>query len=331
VALAQELVRRSQHDTVQQEWLQLTAHRILQELLLTEKTPTSATCACACADQAAVQKEEEEDVTTTTTTTTTFKSPYRTNYNAEEGESAFEIFRKLMDTTQTKETYEQRRALFGSPMCDRLAKACSESAKSSVLYSPTWSQHQQSSSSSSSLSQQRHDSATRFKDIPGDLLLLCLHGNRMARADASILRRVVSDFDLWNLLIEILDGWGGLDSKEWFADLLVNVQQTNNNGCQSSSLSSSSNAATKPGLHSLLFVCRSYRRMNALQWTNIRGSLARKVQRCLQILREYFNKNNKTTTTTTTTTQVVVPTTTSSGGVATSAARQRTTTSSTSS
>ena len=181
-----------------------------------------------------------------------FVSPYRNKYHAEATERSFSLFNDLISKNASQGMIKRRDEIFGSSLGNKLALACPQIQKLGRLFSPVWRE---------------------TYGIPDEILLLCLDSRKLDGADPPSLKNVVQEFDLWNLLVDILDDWG-LDSPQYFQVLGLKINKEE--WCSKS----------KMDLQCLLFVCRAYRCMQVLKWTQIQGSMAHKVQRCLQILQE---------------------------------------------
>ena len=254
VKLAQDLVEKCTSDEVRKTWLELTAHRILQELILL-KTGTKNI------SDPVIANNHTKSLTTTTNdgeenNDTSFVSPYRQMFHAELGEEAFDTFDCLMNPEAMAVTEKERDILLGSATASRMLQAIQPIRSSGALFSTQWKLEFQ---------------------LPNELLLLCLDRRKFIRADTESLRHIAQELELWQLLPTLLEDWG-LETAEWCQDLFQMVK-----GCSWQSRS-------KTDMQCLLFVCRAYRCMQVLRWTNIRGTLARKVKRCLEIMQQHSQK-----------------------------------------
>jgi hypothetical protein len=161
------------------------------------------------------------------------------------------------DTGSSRQSHQASRptmALFGPKLAPVLVQQYQQIHNSGMLYSPEW----------------------KSREIPDDLLFLSLRAPRFAQADNRTLNKLIRDFQLLELLPRIINDWS---LEEQFPELCT----TSRNQWQSS----------RACQRCLIFVARAYRCMYALEWTNIRDSLAVKVLRCLKILRELISKEPK--------------------------------------
>jgi hypothetical protein len=256
--------------------LETVAHRILQELMLLKQSGSSSL-----------------PTTTTTTTTTTvvpnvnvdafdkFAAPYSATFHAELGDSAFEILWDILRPAvfsggRTLKPSINATCLFGAPLAEALIPKYQKLQTSGMLYSSNWK------STTSTSTSNKDDVAM----IPDDLLLVCLPHQRLIGADTLTLNRIIRDFGVASILKEAMDDWGLQDD---YPTVYTNCSRNHSNLGFSNT--------NKSCLQCLVFVARAYKCMYALQWTNIRDSLALKVLRCLAILQGHLEKQTLNQTT----------------------------------
>jgi hypothetical protein len=235
--------------------LESMAHRILQEILLANtKADDDENATAKTVNPPNIRMDDYYE----------FESPYESSatsfFNAEVGEGAFDIWKRLVSISPAKDddghACRSARYLFGPGLADQLVDADQDIQTSVELYNPSW---------------------RNLLEIPDHLRLLLLPSARMARADCHILNNIVQEFGLEPILRQALKDWGLEDE---FPKLKLLQQQTTTT---TTTIRSTTNYSSRV-CHCLLFVARAYKCMYALQWTGIRGTLAFRVIRCLQIL-----------------------------------------------
>ena len=222
--------------------LETFAHRILQELTMIRATSQSN-------HKCDVPTQSYDD----------FSSPYAPQFNAEDGESLFEIFEELMIPSKIKSTSTEfplqiqpssnATCLFDPPLAQALVRKYHQIKKNETLYSSDWK------------------TIDNQSEIPDDLLLICLQGRKLVQADMHTLCDIIHDFHILDTLRQAVEDWGLQQEFPKLLDVTIITWET-----------------SRPCQQCLIFVARVYRCMNALKWDNIRDSLALKVLRCLQIL-----------------------------------------------
>ena len=284
------LAKHVQDHNTQSNWIEIMANRLLQEIVLNKKKKelddsNNDDGGNDCEGHGTAN--DATDVTTLIPDDTTFMSfdtPYSRTFHAEEEEDAFEILKSLLENQEEEEQQQKRKRhndrispseasknLFGSYLARNLIKENALIQKSGYLFCEDWKQQKKKGRAKSSSCL-----INKLNLISDNLLLLLLSKGKLVNADLPSLKRVVTGFDLWTLLPNLLDDWG-LES--CFPELYTGID------------------ATQPSLHSskmvlqcLIFVSRSYHIMHALKWTNIRGTSAQKVLRCLEILDQHVVK-----------------------------------------
>ena len=254
--VALDLVQASLHDKRRRSLLELFAKRMLQELMLAETTTTTMAV-----------NTNKVPTNLPTPPKYTFSAPYSKDVHAEMGDSGFEIFRELMRPIECLELGLHRRIprpsqdakrIFGESIANAAIPIYQQLQNSFILYSPSW--------------KTTTNQDTKTSSIPDDLLLVMLPYQKLPHADSNILHKIVTDFECSEILKAALDDWG-LENE--FSSLYQNYTNV---------------GRSKASLKCLVFVARAYKCMYALQWTDIRDSLAGKVLQCLEILQQNISQ-----------------------------------------
>jgi hypothetical protein len=122
------------------------------------------------------------------------KSPYESEFDAEEGEPPFLDMKNILEENINGRPKDIAVELFGSLIASRLTRSAALIDRTGMLYSHDWIQG-------------------KFRDtlvgtIPTDLLLLCLVPSRFVKAGDLLLSAICKDIDVFHLVSNAIDEWG---------------------------------------------------------------------------------------------------------------------------